>query len=166
MQIRLIQQDEFPTVIALANEIWPKAYGSILSQAQIQFMIDKFYTQAALDEQQAQGQVFHLLESDGKAIGYCAYEHQADGQTKLHKLYVLPDVQKKGAGRLMTDFVLQKAKEHGSHTLYLNVNRHNDALGFYKHLGFILRAEENIPIGQGYWMEDYVLACSLSPKAS
>ena len=165
MQLRAITSDELPIVQTLARAIWPVAYGEILSVAQIEFMLNKFYTLASLKEQQEQGQEFFVLEDSDVPIGYCAYEHQTDGQTKLHKLYVLPDIQKKGAGRIMTEFVLAQAKAHGSHTLYLNVNRHNDALGFYKHLGFILRAEEHIPIGEGYWMEDYVLACALSDKS-
>jgi hypothetical protein len=37
------------------------------------------------------------------------------------------------------------------------VNRFNTALGFYKRIGFSIVTEENIDIGQGYWMEDYVM---------
>ena len=42
-------------------------------------------------------------------------------------------------------------------SLILNVNRFNNAVQFYQHLGFRIVKEENIDIGNGYLMEDYVM---------
>jgi ribosomal protein S18 acetylase RimI-like enzyme len=44
--------------------------------------------------------------------------------------------------------------------LELNVNRQNTAIGFYKKLGFKIIAEEDIPIGNGFFMNDYVMQIS------
>jgi hypothetical protein len=39
----------------------------------------------------------------------------------------------------------------------LNVNRFNKAVQFYQYLEFTIIKEENIDIGDGYLMEDYVM---------
>ena len=41
--------------------------------------------------------------------------------------------------------------------LELNVNRHNDAFHFYTKLGFSISKEEDNDIGEGYFMNDYVM---------
>jgi ribosomal protein S18 acetylase RimI-like enzyme len=41
------------------------------------------------------------------------------------------------------------------------VNRENKAIGFYNKLGFTIIAEEDIPIGNGFFMNDYVMQISL-----
>jgi ribosomal protein S18 acetylase RimI-like enzyme len=41
--------------------------------------------------------------------------------------------------------------------LLLNVNRNNSALNFYQRLGFTIQRKEDIAIGNGYLMEDYVM---------
>ncbi len=39
----------------------------------------------------------------------------------------------------------------------LNVNRQNKAVDFYKNIGFKIIKEVDIPIGEGYFMNDYVM---------
>jgi ribosomal protein S18 acetylase RimI-like enzyme len=39
----------------------------------------------------------------------------------------------------------------------LNVNRYNKARFFYEKLGFVIMKEEDIDIGSGYYMIDYVM---------
>lgn len=41
-------------------------------------------------------------------------------------------------------------------TIELNVNRHNPAVGFYKHMGFHEHATRDFHIGNGYYMNDYI----------
>jgi ribosomal protein S18 acetylase RimI-like enzyme len=43
----------------------------------------------------------------------------------------------------------------------LNVNRNNKALGFYQKFGFVILREEDIDIGNGYFMNDYIMVCKL-----
>jgi ribosomal protein S18 acetylase RimI-like enzyme len=48
-------------------------------------------------------------------------------------------------------------KTQGATTLQLNVNRNNPAKIFYEKLGFAVLNEEDIDIGNGYFMNDYVM---------
>ena len=43
----------------------------------------------------------------------------------------------------------------------LNVNRDNPALGFYKHMGMRKVREGNFPIGNGYYMNDYIMGLDI-----
>jgi ribosomal protein S18 acetylase RimI-like enzyme len=43
----------------------------------------------------------------------------------------------------------------------VNVNRHNKALHFYEKYGFKIIREEDIDIGEGYFMNDYVMELKL-----
>jgi hypothetical protein len=45
--------------------------------------------------------------------------------------------------------------------LELNVNRHNPATVFYQKMGFEIVYSEDIDIGQGFWMNDYVMRKTL-----
>jgi len=81
---------------------------------------------------------------------------------KLHKLYVLTSSQGYGAGRFMLDKILEDIKQRNGKTLILNVNRNNPALHFYLKLGFIISGEEDIDIGNGFFMNDYIMKKQLA----
>ncbi|MGH2666825.1 GNAT family N-acetyltransferase [Flavobacterium sp.] len=165
MTITVATKEQLGIVQRLAYEIWPDTYGKILSKIQLDFMLDKFYNIASLEEQMLEkNQVFMLIEDDGKYLGFCAYELNINNstKTKLHKIYVLPETQGKGVGKLLLEEVENAGRKAGNTHLFLNVNRFNNALEFYKYKGFAIVDEVNIEIGNGYLMEDYVMEKNLS----
>jgi ribosomal protein S18 acetylase RimI-like enzyme len=162
--IRKANATDIPTIRALAEAIWPAAYGAILSPAQLRYMIDLFYSDVALSEQMQNGHRFLLALQDDKAIGFASVGLQPDDPErpdermyKLHKLYVSTEQQGTGAGRKLLEQVIQLIQAEGATLLELNVNRHNKALFFYQKLGFTIYKEVDIAIGGGYFMNDYVL---------
>ena len=60
----------------------------------------------------------------------------------------------------MLQYIMNEISLKGLTYLELNVNRQNTAIGFYKKLGFKIIAEEDIPIGNGFFMNDYVMQIS------
>ncbi len=76
---------------------------------------------------------------------------------KLHKIYVLPSQQGKGSGKFIIDQLTNAMKIKGASALQLNVNRNNPAKSFYEKIGFAVIKEEDIDIGSGYFMNDYVM---------
>jgi hypothetical protein len=46
----------------------------------------------------------------------------------------------------------------------LNVNRQNKAVDFYRHMGMYKLAEGDFPIGQGYYMNDYIMALDIEKQ--
>jgi ribosomal protein S18 acetylase RimI-like enzyme len=129
-------------------------------------MMDMFYTEDNLLQQYESGQVFLVIYADGKSRGYASYTLlNEQGEYKLNKIYVDTRLQGKGLGRVLLNDVMARVKSDGGISLQLNVNRFNKAVGFYKSMGFILKKEELLDIGRGYFMDDYVMEKSLKPKA-
>ena len=67
----------------------------------------------------------------------------------------------KGLGQKLMDYVILKAKNKQEKAVYLNVNRNNSALHFYEKNGFKIIKSEDIEIGNGYLMEDFVMEKNL-----
>lgn len=148
----------------IAHQTWPLTYGQILSQEQMQFMLQSFYSIEKLQQDIEQsGHHFILVKEDEKVVGFAAFEHyyNNDKVTKIHKIYLLPETQGKGIGQKVIEYIALTAKENNLEQLLLNVNRFNKALGFYQKIGFSIIDEVDIEIGQGYLMEDFVMAKKL-----
>ncbi len=154
---------DIPLIQELAHTIWPVAYENILSQAQLEYMLDSMYSLNALQSQIVNLQQVFLLamEEEKSPIAFASYgkisELSDDRKFKLHKLYVLPQYQGKGVGQLLIQYINNTIRSAQQTILSLNVNRHNTAVEFYKRLGFRVVKEEDIDIGNGYFMNDYVM---------
>lgn len=100
-------------------------------------------------------------------VGYVSFEPEdtlPDGRPLFHlqKLYVLPDYQGHGLGRALFTAVTDALRTTCGHArIELNVNRHNPAVTFYRHLGLTCAREGDFPIGHGYYMNDYIYALDL-----
>ena len=163
MEIIRIQPDEVTVISDLAEKIWPDTFKEILTEEQIRYMLDWMYNPTELICQIENGHQFYLLKIDQKPLGFIGVQvnYPEPTQLKIHKLYVLPEVQGTGGGKLLFQQAVHVAKENECDSILLNVNRFNKAVGFYKHIGFQILKEENIDIGNGYWMEDYVMGCKI-----
>lgn len=158
MLIRSATAADLPAVRSIAHATWPVAYASILSPAQLTYMLERMYSEAALNEQFRCGHRFLLAERYGTPIGFGGYAHgHTPGRTRLHKLYVLPEAQGSGTGHALLMEVIRLARVVGDTMVELNVNRHNPALLWYQAHGFTIARDEVIDIGQGFVMDDHVL---------
>jgi len=116
-----------------------------------------FYNEQKLKTEIEQGVEFILIYEDVQPAGFAAFSKTEPEVYKLHKIYVLPSQQGKGTGRFIIDEVIKAIKQVGAMALQLNVNRNNNAKLFYEKLGFVVIREEDIDIGNGYFMNDYVM---------
>lgn len=153
------QAGEYHLIQHIVYTTWPVAYGEILSKEQLDYMLAKFYTIEALKQNVADGHRFLLAKDGDETLGFIGYENNYKGLaiTKIHKIYIMPETQGRGIGKLLIDKVEQIANENHSLKLSLNVNRFNTAQAFYRKLGFEITLSEDIAIGNGYLMEDYVM---------
>jgi GNAT superfamily N-acetyltransferase len=152
---------DIPEIRRLAFAIWPTAYGNILTEKQITYMLDLFYTEEALRNQFLTHQ-FLLAQMEDETVGFASYSLvEETKRAKLHKLYVVAGLQGKGVGRKFLDAIIVAVSKLGISSLELNVNRYNKAIGFYENYGFRKLREEDIPIGNDFWMNDYVMTLSI-----
>ena len=164
MKLTALKIEQLPIVIDLTKKIWPVAYGEILSKAQLDYMIEKFYNETALRELMQKGHIFYLAQDDkDKYVGFLSYEINCEpNKTKIHKIYVLPETQGTGLGRQFFELVKEKAIENHQKAIFLNVNKYNNAIHFYTKLGFTKVKDEVIDIGNGYVMDDYVMEVAVN----
>lgn len=160
MNVIYVAKNQLPVIQDLAYLIWPSAYGSILSEAQMNYMLDNFYSIPVLESLLLeQNQIFLLLQEEEKYLGFCSYElnYNNTGGTKLHKLYIRQDIQGKGAGKFLLQCVEDITLQNKGKMVLLNVNRYNPALRFYEKMGYTIQEMVDIEIGNGYLMEDYIM---------
>jgi GNAT superfamily N-acetyltransferase len=159
LSIRFAGYDDLYTIGFLAQQIWPPTYKDILPDEQLRYMMNLFYSPVSLKRQmQEHKHVFLVMEDEEEPVGFASYSVTDDiGIYKLHKIYVLPNQQGKGLGKAIIDFIIGQIRPQGATALQLNVNRYNKARFFYEKLGFTVIREEDIDIGNNYFMNDYVL---------
>ncbi len=160
MELITTTEKHIPIIKSIADEVWPKTFGDILSQDQIVYMMDMMYSVDAIKEQMNNLNHHYLLAKDGEEyLGYLSYETNYRGKswTKVHKIYVLSNTQGKGVGRFLINAVSEIAKKNNNTELSLNVNRFNRAIDFYNKVGFEIIGNEDIDIGNGFLMEDYIM---------
>ncbi len=158
IEIRPATTEDIPAIGMLAQNIWPVAYRGLLTEDQLQYMLRLFYNPAALYQQMMEkGHHFLMVDIDEEPVGFTSYSAiEPVGTFKLHKLYVRTDIQGKGIGRALIDAVIDDILPLGANSLILNVKRDNDkAIEFYKRLGFSILCNEDIDIGNGYFLVDY-----------
>jgi ribosomal protein S18 acetylase RimI-like enzyme len=151
---------DIKTIQEIAYKTWPITYGEILSEAQLKYMLDLFYSEEALTAQfDKKEQLFYVITEEESTLGFIGIEHNYENGniTKIHKIYILPETQGKGIGKLAIEAIEKLALENNATSVLLNVNRFNKALNFYQKMGFKVIDEVNIEIGNGYLMEDYVM---------
>lgn len=155
---------EIEVIRTLIHRIWKPTYREILSEEQMDYMLDMMYRHDVLLEQMQAGHIFLIITEGGTPVGFAGYECDYKGEKgtcKLHKIYVLPETQGKGIGKILLHTIAEEASEAGQQRLLLNVNRYNKAKDFYAKLGFSIVAEEDIDIGSGYFMNDYLMTRAL-----
>ena len=164
VEIRLATAADFSTIESIARQTWPAAYSAILTSDQLEYMLDLFYCNQALNQDVTQkNHVYFMAFLEGEAVGFAGIQYNyLPNTTKIHKLYVLPQFQGHYIGQQLLDFVSQLTKEAGGIGLILNVNRYNSAKLFYEKQGFTVLRSEDILLDFGYVMEDFVLTKSLS----
>jgi len=146
---------------SVSERTWPSTYGHIISQDQIDFMLDWMYSDASLEKQMNTGCEFYIASKqndngDLDPVGFCSVSPE-DGAHKLNKLYVLPAAQGTGAGKALLNKAIEVAKAAGATSLFLQVNKQNTAYHFYLKKGFIKELEFKFDIGNGFYMDDYVM---------
>lgn len=148
---------DVPLIRSLAKQIWPKTYTSILTKKQIDYMMQLMYTESAIVRQMTTDHRFVIVYNANLPVGFAAFSQIEPGIYKLHKIYVLHSQHGKGVGKFVIEQIIKDAKSKGVTSLRLNVNRYNHAKGFYEKLGFTMIGSEDVDIGNGYFMNDYVM---------
>jgi len=158
-------EEHLPSIIELAGVIWRACYPGIISHAQIDYMLARMYALDVLrDEIRSQGIRYDRLLVEDELAGFASYGPTAEtGVVKLHKLYLLPELQGHGLGSRLLQHVEREVRAGGAHRLILFVNKRNArAIKAYQRNGFVIAESVVTDIGGGFVMDDYIMAKNLS----
>ncbi|NCI46626.1 GNAT family N-acetyltransferase [Sediminibacterium soli] len=161
LTIRDASEKDILLIQQLANKIWPSAYGALLSPAQLTYMLDMMYSTDSLRQQLAKGHQFYIAEAAGTVLGFASVSDEGNRVFKLNKLYILPDIQRSGAGKALLEHCTAFARAGNGVQLILQVNRDNPAKGFYEKQGFTVLEEIDLAVGEGFYMNDYIMGKQL-----
>jgi len=142
----------------LARTIWHEHYRGIISEAQIEYMLEHGYSAQTLAAEQQAGTRFILAEYHDTLVGFAATT-PVGTQAWLDKLYVHATARSTGVGRALAEDAIEFARRAGCECLRLRVNRDNEAaIAAYKRLGFVVDSHDIKDIGHGYVMDDYLMS--------
>jgi len=161
MIIRQATESDIETIQSIAKTTWAVTY-DFLPVGQMEFMLDWMYSTTSLQQQMQNGHHFFVALVDEIIVGFASVSKQDESISKLNKLYVLPTTQKTGAGKALLKRVIAFAQENDAKEIQLQVNRNNNAKDFYIKHGFTILYEADFEIGNGYFMNDYVMSLRLS----
>jgi ribosomal protein S18 acetylase RimI-like enzyme len=150
-------------VVDLANEIWNECYSSLISQAQIDYMLKNFLSFEIIDSQiKNEKYKYFLIKTDENTFkGFLAFAPK-ENHIFLSKIYLHKDIRGKGYAKDCIDFIRIFAKKLNLNSIVLTVNRENlIAVKAYKKLGFKIVKEADTDIGNGFFMNDFIMALSL-----
>lgn len=162
--IRKATLSDIPLLHRMATQVFPETYKTILSSEQIRYMMEWMYSPDSLRKQmEKEGHIYYIAFKDSEAVGYVSIQQEATDLFHLQKLYVLPSFQHYRIGKKLFEQAVCAIKSmHPSPCrMELNVNRYNPALGFYEHMGMKKVREGDFPIGNGYYMNDYIMGIEI-----
>lgn len=145
----------------MATQVFPHTYKDILSDVQLDYMMEWMYSEESLRKQITEdGHIYYLAFKDEIAVGYVSIRPEGDNLYHLEKIYVLPNYQGLKLGKRLFMHAIEAVKSiHPAPcSIHLNVNRNNKALHFYEYMGMKKIAEGDFPIGNGYFMNDYIMS--------
>lgn len=164
IHIRKATLEDLPLIHEMAKIVFPHTYAEILSPEQLDYMMEWMYSLPNLHKQVTEEHhIYYLAYEEEQPVGYVSIQPEGKDVFHLQKIYVLPDQQGKHYGKVLFQKAIEAIKElhPGSCQMRLNVNRNNKALRFYEHMGMRKVDEGDFPIGNGYYMNDYIMGLDI-----
>ena len=145
-------------VVSLAQIIWNEWFPSIISQEQVNYMVDKFQSMPAIDKAiEEEGYQYFLEVLGDTPIGYMGIKEQEDALL-LSKLYLMKPFRGQRRSNVFFDKAEEIAREKGKDKVRLFVNRYNyNSIRVYLRRGYRIMKEEKTDIGGGFICDDYVM---------
>lgn len=162
--IRKATTNDISLIHEMAWVVFPHTYKEILTPEQIDYMMEWMYSEDSLHKQMEEdGHIYYLAFKGDAPAGYLSIQPEGKHVFHLQKIYVLPSFQGMKLGKQLFGQAIKAIKElHPAPCqMRLNVNRQNKALAFYERMGMVKVDEGDFPIGNGYYMNDFIMGMDM-----
>lgn len=154
--------DDVQTIRALAEAIWMEHYPSIIGMEQTLYMLEKMYGVQSLSDQMLAGDHFFIWKENDVMVGFASIDYTTRREGFLSKFYLDKSYRGQGLAQAFLQFLEQEFLSHNKKEITLTVNRQNiAAINFYFKVGFKILRCEDFDIGNGYYMNDFVMVKKL-----
>ena len=155
--------EQVQQIASLAEVIWNEHFTPIIGKEQVAYIVEKFQSYPALNEQIAEGYEYYQLFDNGEFCGYTGIHPGEDNRLFLSKLYIKKEARGRHLATKAFSFLKELCKERGYSAIWLTCNKYNDnSLAVYRHLGFETIDTQEADIGHGFIMDDYIMEYKLS----
>ena len=154
-----VEKKDFTLLSSIAKRLWHLAYDNLLGSTQVEYMISKFQSTSAFESQtENEHYTYYFITYNNEKVGYVALQNSPNEERLfLSKLYLAPEIQKKGIAVKTLNFIKDKAKEWKKKAVYLTVNKANErAILVYEKFGFFKINSVVTDIGNGFVMDDFI----------
>ena len=147
----------YVAIAKLAAIIWKEHYTPIIGNKQVVYMLDKYQSKNAIQEQIKEGAYYFLIKYHEENVGYFSY-YKKETSLFLSKFYVLDKHRGKGIGKKAIYFIENKVLEINCNSISLTVNKYNsNSIKAYEKMGFKKTQDIVTDIGNGFVMDDYLM---------
>ena len=136
MWVRTATKRDLSAIKDLLAATWHASYDGIYGVERVSEITTDWHSLKALEKQLAAPRSEFLVADDGKVIAGMAYARQtSDHEVKLHQLYIAPDFQSRGIGKILLEEIEESFFEVPK--ISLEVEEKNvGAVAFYTKYGF------------------------------
>lgn len=156
-----VTEDDVAELADFAEGVWHEHYDKLLGKAQVDYMVDKFQSAAAVKEQLARGYEYYAIkdQNTGDMLGFCGiHPEPEEHRLFLSKLYIGAPYRRKGLATMVMAFLQDYGHKMKADRIWLTVNKHNNgSIAAYLQFGFEITRMEVTDIGSGYVMDDYIM---------
>jgi len=153
-----IKKEDIKELAKLIFEIWHEYWTCILSNEQIDYMVEKFQSENAIKEQiKNENYTYFYILYNGEKAGYIGLSEKED-YLFLSKIYIKKEFRHKGIGTNSFEFIKQFSKENNYKKIVLTVNKYNkNTIDAYIKWGFENVDSVVTDIGRCFVMDDYIM---------
>ena len=150
VNIRRWKENDEAGVRKVLQLSWQKAFSSFIPQKDLDFYLDKTYSEQSLREMiKNQDYTCYVAEVENIIGGWLKLtEDKSDGHFYLSSIYVSPEFQRMKIGDKFYNIACEEAVRRGFNEIYIGVMVQNErALKWYEKLGFVFFEEQPFTMG-------------------
>lgn len=156
--VNFVKAENIEEIALLADEIWHEYWPSILSSAQIDYMLQKFQSEKAIQKQiEKDNYEYFFIKYENINIGYVGVSKKSDFMF-LSKFYIKKEYRNQGFGKSTFSHIINYAKSFDYRRIILTVNKNNEnTIKAYEKWGFKIIDSVVTGIGMGFVMDDFIM---------